>query len=147
MPYSKLNIPDGVKVVQVSEYHWQIHGLILINHYPLSKNKTAYIQNTTAGIKKVTPKQALAWASKPSLIPRKKLPATTKRRSSYKSAKKKLRSKGITDCFWCGKPLLDDCTIEHIVPLSKGGLDCESNWALAHEKCNQKHGDRIEASI
>ena len=148
MAYSKSKIPDGVKVVQVSDHHWQVHGQIMINHYPLSKKKTAYIQNTTAGIENVSVKQALSWAANPALIPRAKLPYSKKRKtnSTYKRAKKRLIKKGMVNCFWCKKPLNDDVTLEHIVPLSKGGLDCESNWALAHEKCNQAQGDKLQKS-
>lgn len=147
MPYSKVKIPNGVTVLQLSEYHWQINGVILINHYPLSKRRTAYIQNTTEGISNVGVKQVLKWANNPSKIPRNKLPTKVKRKNNYRSEKRQLISSGVCDCFWCKKPLMDDYTLEHIIPLSKGGLDCWSNWTLAHLKCNEKHGDKIEASI
>lgn len=146
-PYKNISIPEGVTVCQVSEYHWQVQGKILINHYPLSKQKTAYIQNTTSGIKGVTEKQVLQWANNPNKIPRNRLPEKVKRKFNYKRQRNKLLKRGITNCFWCGKPLGDDVTLEHIVPLSKGGLDCESNWTLAHHKCNQEHGDKIEVSV
>ncbi len=32
-------------------------------------------------------------------------------------------------------------TIDHIQPLSKGGLDAPSNWQLACHECNQKKGN------
>lgn len=40
------------------------------------------------------------------------------------------------DCWFCGKPMGDDCTIEHLVPKSKGGSNRLDNYALAHAACN-----------
>ncbi len=35
-------------------------------------------------------------------------------------------------------------TIDHIQPLSKGGLDVITNWQLACQACNQKKGNTWE---
>ena len=47
-------------------------------------------------------------------------------------------------CALCGKPIanMKDCTIDHIIPISKGGLTTIENCQLAHYKCNQKRGDQ-----
>lgn len=34
-------------------------------------------------------------------------------------------------------------TVDHIIPLSKGGADHISNMTLMHKACNQKKGDGI----
>lgn len=46
-------------------------------------------------------------------------------------------------CQICGKPIenLKDCTIDHIIPISKGGLTTIENCRLAHFKCNQARGN------
>lgn len=36
----------------------------------------------------------------------------------------------------------DAVTVDHIVPLSKGGTDDPSNLQLAHWRCNQKKADQ-----
>lgn len=41
-----------------------------------------------------------------------------------------------SDCWFCGKALGVDITIEHLVPKSKGGENSEANYALAHSACN-----------
>lgn len=48
-------------------------------------------------------------------------------------------------CGICGKDLpgLDISTLDHIIPLSKGGADNMSNLALTHWKCNNKKGNNI----
>jgi hypothetical protein len=45
------------------------------------------------------------------------------------------------DCWFCGMPMGDDVTVEHLVPKSKGGLNGLANYALAHRKCNNLAGD------
>ena len=48
-------------------------------------------------------------------------------------------------CCWCGEPMLfeGDCTLEHLVPRSRGGPDHKANCALAHEKCNSRRGNNL----
>jgi hypothetical protein len=43
-------------------------------------------------------------------------------------------------CFYCQFPLVDDITVEHLVPLLNGGSNQLSNMVLAHKQCNNKAG-------
>lgn len=45
------------------------------------------------------------------------------------------------DCWFCGKELGTDRTIEHLVPKAKGGPNSLANYVLAHAKCNQRAAD------
>lgn len=47
-------------------------------------------------------------------------------------------------CALCGKPILNmkDCTIDHIIPICRGGLTTLENCQLAHFACNQKKGNQ-----
>lgn len=53
-----------------------------------------------------------------------------------------INSKGAV-CGICGKPIKDmrECTIDHIRPVSKGGLTTIDNCQLAHPWCNKKKGN------
>jgi hypothetical protein len=42
-----------------------------------------------------------------------------------------------TDCWFCGKAMGDDVTLEHLVPQSRGGGNDSANLVLAHASCNQ----------
>ncbi|MEW5251805.1 HNH endonuclease [Microbulbifer sp. 2201CG32-9] len=42
------------------------------------------------------------------------------------------------ECFYCGKPLDTDATVEHLVALSQRGPNRLENLVLAHKSCNQK---------
>ncbi len=48
-----------------------------------------------------------------------------------------IRDKGI--CYLCGnKVLLRDASVDHVIPLSLGGIHDYSNTALTHQGCNCK---------
>ena len=57
-----------------------------------------------------------------------------KKRKSGKSVGKK-RIYG-SNCFYCGKDLGEDVTLEHLVPKARGGQNHAANLRLAHAKCN-----------
>lgn len=49
-------------------------------------------------------------------------------------------------CYLCGLEMKDgDVTIDHVIPLSKGGLDAMINYKLTHELCNLEKGNMTEA--
>lgn len=45
------------------------------------------------------------------------------------------------DCWFCGAPMGDDCTIEHLIAKAKGGNNSLANYALAHRQCNADAAD------
>jgi 5-methylcytosine-specific restriction endonuclease McrA len=48
----------------------------------------------------------------------------------------KLLARDGDECWFCGKPMGEDMTIEHLVPRSAGGGNKLANYALAHALCN-----------
>lgn len=47
-------------------------------------------------------------------------------------------------CYLCDKPLsVYDCTIDHVVPRSKGGKNTLRNILLVHSRCNHLKGSRL----
>lgn len=44
-------------------------------------------------------------------------------------------------CGCCGTELTNDYQIDHIVPLSRGGLNIDSNVQLTHPVCNRRKGN------
>lgn len=68
-------------------------------------------------------------------------PISTGRHPGYKKEKAQLIERDGTDCFYCGKPLGEDITVEHLIALSCGGKNSLSNMVLAHEQCNRMVGN------
>jgi len=48
-------------------------------------------------------------------------------------------------CNICGKdlPSLKLATLDHVIPMAKGGADEAPNLKLTHLKCNNKKGDKL----
>lgn len=68
-------------------------------------------------------------------------PAQTKRKAVKTSVTlNTLLQRDGEDCFFCGLPLGDDVTVEHLVPRVHGGPNHISNYVLAHVACNQLVG-------
>lgn len=45
-------------------------------------------------------------------------------------------------CYLCSTAMGSDITLDHIVPLTKGGPHSESNSAACHKSCNSSKGNR-----
>lgn len=121
--------------------HYQVKGgPMLVNWYPLSKNQTAYVKATKKGVKHATPEQVVKMAlSAPDMQAEK----VTRNSGKAKRAKQRLL-KTKPFCHWCDARLTPEtATLEHIVPLKRGGLDHHNNMTLACEKCNQGRGHNM----
>lgn len=124
----------GVEVIDNGGGHIQLKGLLLVSYYPNSKKKTAYIAGTSGSSVNVSPEAAVMMAI---TIPK---GARSKRLKSYKAAKNRLLMNN-PYCCWCKMKLTKEtATIEHIIPLARGGLNNHNNYALACEPCNTKRG-------
>ena len=60
--------------------------------------------------------------------------------AAYRRYAAQLRN-GNYRCHLCGEPGAD--TVDHRLPLSRGGLNALSNWAPAHSRCNTSKRDRV----
>jgi 5-methylcytosine-specific restriction endonuclease McrA len=130
----------GAEVLDRGNGHFQIRGRLLVNYYPLSKKRSAYVAGTTRAETHVSPTQAVAMAfDAPHLAGK-----PTKRRKSTRFRRRCLiKSKG-PNCHWCQALLtLDTSTIDHVIPLSRGGLDNANNIVLACEPCNHARGNAM----
>ena len=77
----------------------------------------------------------------PTAPPKPKKKAAKKKRSNGEITREKLIERDGYGCWFCGKLMGDDCTIEHLVPKSQGGRNSLANYALAHRKCNNDAAD------
>jgi len=119
--------------------HWQVKGNFLVNFYPESrKGMTVYISGTNHGVKVSKIEEVFKLANEFAI----KLDKTG-RKQNYTRHKKWLWKKSKL-CYWCKNPVsYDKASVEHIIPLSKGGLNNRNNYALAHQECNLKRGNKV----
>lgn len=129
----------GAVVVDRGHGHIQIRGQLLVNYYPFSKKRTAYVAGTFGGKMHVTPAQAVAMAYDPPPLAAHK--ERDRRRAKSKRKRAAMLRAGMTECHWCHAPLtVDNSTIEHKIPLARGGLDNANNRVLACAACNHGRG-------
>lgn len=120
--------------------HYQIQGKLLVNYYPFSKNRTAYVAGTTSGYPHVSPKRAVEMAmTRPDLV---SADQKDKRSTNTRKIRKRLlRGRACVKCHWCPTIIdLDTSTLDHIIPIAAGGLDNDNNRTLACEPCNRARG-------
>jgi hypothetical protein len=129
---------SNVEVVKKINGHFQLKGPLMVNYYPYSKSKSAYVAGTLRSVKNVTPENAVKMCFEQP----KSQGANHRRKRNTRKLRAALIRKGITTCYWCGITLtLDTSTVEHIIPLSTNGLDNANNRTLACEPCNKARGN------
>jgi len=128
----------NVEIIYKDAHHIQFIGQLLVNYYPHSKGKTAYIAGTKKGIHGVNFNRTIKMANRPPSIKK-----NHDRRKPHWGLKKKLLEKN-NICHWCPTELTHEtATIEHIIPLGRGGLDNPNNITLACKPCNETRGNNM----
>jgi len=128
----------NVKVINKGGGHIQFVGQLVVNYYPDSKRQTAYIAGTKQGVHGVNFNRAIKMANR---IPDVK--SNHKKRKYHLGLKKKLLAKN-NICCWCPMKLTyKTATLEHIIPLGRGGLDNPNNITLACKPCNETRGNNM----
>ncbi len=123
--------------------HIQVKGAYLVNYYPFAKKPTIYIAGTAGKSTYNTPEEVVRLAVGHAKTF--KVEARDKRPKNTQARKKRLWAAGCKSCHWCKVEFerFEDATLEHIIPLSKGGLDNPNNTTLAHAKCNNDRGNLL----
>lgn len=130
-----------IEVKKCSKHHIQFVGKVVVNFYP-TKNK-AYINRTMKAFS-CTEKEAKAIAEDPELIHKKQFVKKKRKTNNLNRRKTLYYRKDMTLCHVCGEFMhFDETTLEHIIPLAKGGSDRYDNLALSHERCNQEKGSKV----
>jgi 5-methylcytosine-specific restriction endonuclease McrA len=140
-----------VRALGPQKNHIQIiGGPLLVNYWPDAKNRSAYVAGTTQRKNNVTPEEAVEMAFKPPVLrpeQRKDKRGFSGTTNGRRKIVRRLRYRYGDNCHWCKEVMIFDgpdgplrATIEHVIPLSRGGLDNENNMRLAHKRCNNERG-------
>lgn len=131
----------GAQVADCGNGHFQIRGRLLVNYYPSSKKRTAYVAGTTHGKTHVSPTEAVAMAFDAPPIERGQ---KAKRSKNTKKARARIIARNGPNCHWCQAMLtLETSTLDHVIPISRGGLNNPNNMVLACEPCNKGRGNAM----
>ena len=131
----------GLEPIDHGNGHWQIKGgPLLVNFYPAWG--TIYVQGARQGYHGTWAK-AIEATSTP---PKRTLYEAKVERLDPATKKALKRRLYVTSkaCHWCGEHLwLHFATLDHLIPLDRGGSHREDNLVLACRPCNQRRGNRM----
>jgi hypothetical protein len=128
----------GIDCLVRGNGHVTFNGKLQVHYYPFSANLTAYVQGTTKAYKKKSLLEAIEMTSQP---PAGNNSNVKRSRKSSRDVRARIIASGVTCCHWCKEPLtVDTATLEHIIPLKRGGLDNRNNVTIACQRCNNARG-------
>lgn len=133
----------GFVVRQCNEWHIQIkHRSFTFNIYP-TKNRV-YINGMTKGFNYFGNDDLLKILEMEGSLESNKSIKIAKRRT-YRHQKVSLFLKS-NICWICRQNIgnVDEASIDHAIPLAKGGSNRMDNLRLAHVACNHKKGDSLK---
>lgn len=65
---------------------------------------------------------------------------SNRRDTIYRMIAKK--NEGMVPCYVCGRHVKKSCaSLEHVIPVSKGGTDDIGNLSISHWQCNKRRGN------
>ena len=129
----------GLTPVDHGYGHWQIvGGGFLVNFYPETKRGSVFC---VAGMKGIVGglEAAIAAAAEP--VPAGK---GTRKGQSYHQRMRRRLLKRDPHCYLCGCELNErTATLDHYIPISKGGHEGQDNCRVACEGCNLEKSDTM----
>lgn len=125
----------GLSTRDCGNGHWQVKGKLLVNFYP--KYGTIYVAGTTKGVVAKNLGEVFLACDELPVMP------VIEKRGQYTTHKRRLWSQR-PECSWCKKKLgYKEATVDHVIPLSKGGLNNGNNYVLSCQPCNLKRGNEV----
>lgn len=124
--------------------HWRIeNGKYEVNWWPFSRRKTIYVNGLSKG-------NAQRYGDCEAAIAAALSDPDIKRRGKRGSRKKHYRRekramlKRDPRCHWCKCSLtLETATLDHVIPLARGGSNATDNMVLSCEPCNKEKGNEL----
>ena len=127
----------GLTAKECSDYHWQIlGGKFLVNYFHGKNGPSIHIAKTN---------HSIAGTDAIAIRSANELPDSieeSKRRGNYKKYRVRLYRKSNL-CSLCHKPMtFDEASVDHIIPISRGGMNNPNNYQLSHKRCNNDKGNQ-----
>ena len=128
----------GYQVIRLSEYHYQIRNLgFIFNIYP--NRRTVYINGMTAGMR------YRGYTDLIEILNLRGIQAVRHKRKQNLTNHKVRMFNSNPICWLCNSKIekFQEASVDHAIPLDKGGSNRGDNLRLAHKSCNFKKANHI----
>ena len=129
----------GLTAKECSLYHWQVlGGKFLVNYFHGKRGASVHIGKTN---------HAIAGTDEVAIRSANHLPGgideSKRKYGGYKKYKKRLWAKSRL-CALCKIGMtFEDASVDHIIPISRGGMNNPANYQLTHRECNSMKSDKV----
>jgi hypothetical protein len=138
--FSKLAKSHGCEARDCGGGHWQVRGIVTVNWWPESKRRSIFVCGTSEAVASGGPEAVIDIAKNgpPMYRLESRMNQTAARRERKRMLKKD------PHCHWCGCPLdAQTATLEHVIPLVRGGTNRRENLVIACSPCNGARGSNV----
>ena len=156
--FAEAAIKAGLEPVRLNGMHWQLKGgAMLVNYYPNAKRgPKIYVAGTKKGRYVSGVDEAIRATRERPKVAKHHRDKRSKDTKMNRHRRELLYAKS-NRCYWCGcyltlesteqtrdpKASVRFATLDHVIPLSVGGLDNMNNIVLACEPCNSARSDKM----
>jgi hypothetical protein len=125
----------GSQVTKHNGHIWLVEGKYKLTYIP--HKDQIKIKGIDQFLRSENPWSVATWSVELPELP----PVRRQKSKTWRSkAKHVLNIKQNNKCALCGKRMGEDMTIDHIIPVSKGGSNKRENLQLVHIECNKEKG-------
>lgn len=119
---------------------WQCQGVALVNWWPYSARRTLHVDGAVDGLHYASSRDVFEIASGR----RRVVSKSRHKRKDNSGHKRRLIAQRGPVCHWCKQRFnADALTVDHLVPLSRGGSNYHNNLLLACKLCNQRRANSL----
>lgn len=145
-------VKHGLEARDCGNGHWQAKGAFVVNYYPDTDSRSAYVNGMTKKHTGMTTADVIRLAVNGEGLGVDKKGKRRSREGKANPYTKEREALGALQehrCLKCGTRFRAGvkCTVDHIIPVSRGGSDQIDNLCLLCEPCNQEKADNIDPEL
>ncbi len=143
--FARLAFSAGARVEDCGAGRWRVSGRLRVDYWPrFPAGPLLHVVGTRGPTRCCSPERAIAAAFELPPLVRKRVRRNRLSTSHGERLKIEAWLRQGRRCYWCKRACAsDETTIEHLIPLARGGTHKPENIAAACEPCNCSRGSEM----